>query len=206
MVREVEEETGRSLLRSVLAGIDSFTHDVARPAPSRYRNHLSRKTGRRSASNETGGRLTRERHRIDTLGELPSVDLGGGGASHDRRWRRLACGPNGPGELPRNLDTSLTRICRHPLARLNGGVGQLVRIETDRLLVRSFSISDLPAYAEIVADPRVTKFLADGSPHTYEMAEAYILDCIDRDRATGISRYAVLRKRETDLIGFAGSR
>ncbi|HTO56998.1 MAG TPA: GNAT family N-acetyltransferase [Pseudomonadales bacterium] len=79
-----------------------------------------------------------------------------------------------------------------------------MRSETERLLIRSFSIADLPAYAEIVADPRVTKFLADGSPHTYEEAEAYIRDCIDRDRATGISRYAVLRKRQLDLIGFCG--
>ena len=79
-----------------------------------------------------------------------------------------------------------------------------MRTETERLLIRSFSISDVPAYAEIVADPRVTKYLADGSPHTYEEAEAYIRDCIDRDRATGISRYAVLRKREMDLIGFCG--
>ncbi len=79
-----------------------------------------------------------------------------------------------------------------------------MRTETERLLIRSFSISDVPAYAEIVADPRVTKYLADGSPHTYEEAETYIRDCIDRDRTTGISRYAVLRKREMDLIGFCG--
>jgi RimJ/RimL family protein N-acetyltransferase len=79
-----------------------------------------------------------------------------------------------------------------------------VRTETERLVIRSFLLSDVPAYAKIVADPRVTKYLADGSPHTYEEAEAYIRDCIDRDRVTGISRYAVLRKREMDLIGFCG--
>jgi len=79
-----------------------------------------------------------------------------------------------------------------------------VRVETDRLIIRSFSESDIPAYATIVADPRVTKYLADGSPHSPAEAEAYILDCIDRDQATGISRYAVLLKHDESLIGFCG--
>jgi RimJ/RimL family protein N-acetyltransferase len=70
--------------------------------------------------------------------------------------------------------------------------------------VRSFTVADVPAYAEIVADPRVTKYLDDGSPHTFQEADAYIRDCIERDHATGISRYAVIRKRENDLIGFCG--
>ena len=79
-----------------------------------------------------------------------------------------------------------------------------MHIETERLTIRSFSVADVPAYAAIVADPRVTRFLADGLPHTYEEAEAYIIDCIARDDATGISRYAVLLKTERDLIGFCG--
>ena len=79
-----------------------------------------------------------------------------------------------------------------------------VRVETPRLIIRSFTQSDIPAYAEIVSDPRVTRFLADGSPHSYREAEHYILDCIERDRSSGISRYAVTRKAEQDLIGFCG--
>ena len=65
-----------------------------------------------------------------------------------------------------------------------------MRIETERLVIRSFARSDLPTYAAIVADPRVTKYLADGSPHSLAEAEAYLLDCIARDDATGIARYA----------------
>ena len=79
-----------------------------------------------------------------------------------------------------------------------------MRIEMPRLIIRSFSAPDIPDYARIVADPQVTKYLADGSPHSYEEAETYILDVIRRDRESGISRYAVVRKAERDLIGFCG--
>jgi RimJ/RimL family protein N-acetyltransferase len=79
-----------------------------------------------------------------------------------------------------------------------------VRIETPRLIVRSFAASDIAAYAAIVADARVTKYLADGTPHSFEEAKAYVEDSIRRDSQTGIARYAVVRKDAGDLIGFCG--
>ena len=79
-----------------------------------------------------------------------------------------------------------------------------MRIETPRLIIRSFAAPDIPDYARIVADPQVTKYLADGSPHAHEEAESYIHDVIRRDRESGISRYAVERKADRDLIGFCG--
>jgi RimJ/RimL family protein N-acetyltransferase len=81
-----------------------------------------------------------------------------------------------------------------------------MHIETERLKIRSFVEDDIRDYAVIVADARVTRYLADGAPHRYEEARSYILDCIARDAATGISRYAVLRKAAGDLIGFCGFR
>jgi len=77
-------------------------------------------------------------------------------------------------------------------------------LETPRLVIRSFAISDIPQYAKIVSDPRVTRDLADGLPHRYKEAENYIRDCMRRDEATGVARYAVVRKSEGDLIGFCG--
>ena len=77
-----------------------------------------------------------------------------------------------------------------------------MRIETQRLVVRSFVHGDVPAYAEIVADPRVTRFLGDGRPYSHGEATAYIEDCIALDCDTGISRYAVLL--DDELIGFCG--
>ena len=77
-------------------------------------------------------------------------------------------------------------------------------IEIERLTIRSFRKSDIPEYAAIVADPEVTKFLGDGSPHSFEQATAYIVDCIRSEAEEGFARYAVILKETRELIGFCG--
>jgi len=77
-----------------------------------------------------------------------------------------------------------------------------MRLETERLVIRSFELADLPAYAAIVADERVTRYLGDGRPYSYEAAEAYVLDCIRLESEVGMSRYAV--ELSDVLIGFCG--
>jgi RimJ/RimL family protein N-acetyltransferase len=79
-----------------------------------------------------------------------------------------------------------------------------MEIETDRLTIRSFVESDIPEYAAIVADPAVTRFFGDGSPHTYEEATAYVERCIRSESETGIARYAVILRETGELIGFCG--
>ena len=37
-------------------------------------------------------------------------------------------------------------------------------LETARLLLRGFELRDFDVYAEMIADPAVTRFLADGTP------------------------------------------
>jgi RimJ/RimL family protein N-acetyltransferase len=81
-----------------------------------------------------------------------------------------------------------------------------MRIDTDRLTIRSFVESDIPKYAAIVADPEVTQFLGDGSPHTYEEASAYVERCIRSEAKSGIARYAVVLRETGALIGFCGFR
>ena len=79
-----------------------------------------------------------------------------------------------------------------------------MRLQTSRLIIRSFTDKDVPAYAEIVADPEVTRYLGNGSPHSLSEATEYVRDVIRRDQATGISRYGVELKEEGNLIGFCG--
>ena len=79
-----------------------------------------------------------------------------------------------------------------------------MKIETERLTIRSFKKSDIPEYAAIVSDSEVTKFLGGGSPHSYEQATAYILDCIRSEAEDGLARYAVILKETRELIGFCG--
>lgn len=81
-----------------------------------------------------------------------------------------------------------------------------MEIDTQRLRIRSFVEADIPTYAAIVADPEVTRYLDDGAPHGHAEAAAYIADVIQRDRDTGIARYAVVRRREGDLLHFCGFR
>jgi len=77
-------------------------------------------------------------------------------------------------------------------------------IQTNRLIIRSFQESDVPEYAAIVADPEVTRFLGDGSPHSYEQAAAYVHNCIRSEAKEGVARYAVILKETEELIGFCG--
>jgi ribosomal-protein-alanine N-acetyltransferase len=81
---------------------------------------------------------------------------------------------------------------------------QSMIIETDRLTIRSFLESDIPAYAAIVADPQVTEFLGDGLPQSYEQAAAYVHDCMRSEARDGIARYAVVIRDTGELIGFCG--
>ncbi len=42
----------------------------------------------------------------------------------------------------------------------------MVRLETERLILRMFREEDAPAYARICADPEVMRFLGEGRPLT----------------------------------------
>jgi len=77
-----------------------------------------------------------------------------------------------------------------------------MELETHRLIIRSFREDDCAAYAEIVRDPEVMRYLGD--PLDASAAEAYVADCISRDECSGISRYAVLRKADSMFLGFCG--
>ena len=77
-----------------------------------------------------------------------------------------------------------------------------MELYTPRLMIRSFSGSDVAAYAALAADPEVMRYL--GSAMDAAAAEAYVLDCIARDLDTGISRYAVLGKADLRFYGFCG--
>lgn len=79
-----------------------------------------------------------------------------------------------------------------------------MRIETDRLIIRSFELSDIDAYASIVGDPRVTRFLKSSEPHSYEEAADYVWTVVDEESRNGAVRYAVTLKESGELIGFCG--
>jgi len=77
-------------------------------------------------------------------------------------------------------------------------------LETEQLLIRPFRREDLKAYATIVADPDVMKFL--GGPQTVAEAEVYLDEMMNLNAASGLGRYAVELKSSAALIGFCGFR
>lgn len=79
-----------------------------------------------------------------------------------------------------------------------------MRIETSRLVIRSFVKDDIPSYHQIVSDPRVTRLLRSSSPHSLEEAAQYIEATMKEEAPTGIGRYAVEDKHSGKLIGFCG--
>ena len=47
-------------------------------------------------------------------------------------------------------------------------------LETARTIVRGWREADIPAYAQMVADPEVMRFIGDGSVHTSAQATTFV--------------------------------
>jgi len=79
-----------------------------------------------------------------------------------------------------------------------------MKIETDRLLIRPLVETDLDPFANMVADPDVMKYIADGKTLSRHKAFYYIKECRMHEKTLGYSRYAVLLKDNVSFIGFCG--
>lgn len=79
-----------------------------------------------------------------------------------------------------------------------------MKIQTNRLIIRSFSESDINTYCKIVSKPEVVKYLRNNKPHSKIEAESYIKDTMSKEKSSGIARYAVSLKTTGELIGFCG--
>ena len=79
-----------------------------------------------------------------------------------------------------------------------------MRLESSRLVVRSFAISDVKNYSALVADPEVMKYLGDGLPLDEAKARAYVEKCIENEQTLGFARYALELRNTNEFIGFCG--
>ena len=77
-----------------------------------------------------------------------------------------------------------------------------MKIETARLLIRSFDPKDLDPYLSIVADADVMKYL--GGVLSKEQAKRYIDRAIETEQKSGYSRYAVELKESGQFVGMCG--
>jgi RimJ/RimL family protein N-acetyltransferase len=76
-------------------------------------------------------------------------------------------------------------------------------LETQRLLIRQFEITDLETiYQQVFSDAEVMHF-GDG-PQPREWTEAWIETSIQNHATRGFGPYAVIEKNTTNLIGYCG--
>ena len=80
----------------------------------------------------------------------------------------------------------------------------MVRLETDRLILRMFSLDDAEAYARICADPEVMRFLGDGKALSVFEAWRQMAFLVGHWQLLGYGQFAVEEKSSGRLIGRAG--
>ena len=76
-------------------------------------------------------------------------------------------------------------------------------LETNRLIIECFKISDIPGWAKIESDVHVRRFV-DGRVLSFEEARKYVEMNIRQYQRIGYGRYAVRLKETGNLIGMCG--
>jgi RimJ/RimL family protein N-acetyltransferase len=79
-------------------------------------------------------------------------------------------------------------------------------IETDRLLLRRFTMDDLDELSVIFSDPEVVRYLGTGKPAKRDETEHALQTIINHWEQHGFGRWAVVFKRTQKLIGYGGLR
>ena len=77
-------------------------------------------------------------------------------------------------------------------------------VETERLLIRPCQLEDIPAYAKIVADPDVMRYIGPGLPLSSEDAKKSLTLNMAQYEKSGWSRFVVVEKNSGELTGFCG--
>ena len=82
----------------------------------------------------------------------------------------------------------------------------LPALETDRLLLRPWSLDDIDALHRMWADPEVRRYLWDDEVISRERAAATIGKCVACASEQGVGLWCLLRKPVEELAGFCGFR
>jgi RimJ/RimL family protein N-acetyltransferase len=77
-------------------------------------------------------------------------------------------------------------------------------LRTERLLMRGFREEDLDAWAEICADPEVTRWVGDSKPVSREDAWRLMAYFLGHWELRGFGQWALVEERTGELVGRAG--
>lgn len=76
-------------------------------------------------------------------------------------------------------------------------------LETERLILREFDVSDAQFFYELNSNPKVIQFTGDSSFKNIEEAEMFLEKYPDYKR-NGYGRWAVIEKSSGDFLGWCG--
>ena len=80
-----------------------------------------------------------------------------------------------------------------------------VILETERLILREWTLGDADALFQILRNAEVTRYLGDGQPYTeVEQARAWLVRTTTSRRAGRHGRWAVVEKASGKIIGSCG--
>ena len=78
-------------------------------------------------------------------------------------------------------------------------------IETERLILRKFTVDDAPFILELLNTPNWLRFIGDRNVHNVEEAKQFLLNGYMKSYEThGFGFYAVMEKGTQNLIGMCG--
>lgn len=78
-----------------------------------------------------------------------------------------------------------------------------MQFETDRLLLREFSVDDAAHMYALNLDPEVIRYTGDGPFDSVESAKNF-LENYDHYKQYGFGRWAVIRKSDSEWLGWCG--
>src|SRR6266545_4567885 len=79
-------------------------------------------------------------------------------------------------------------------------------VETARLQLRMFRPGDLDAFACLLLDPEVVRYVGNGQPVPREEAETALISIINHWKEHGFGRWAVVDKQTEQFLGYGGLR
>jgi RimJ/RimL family protein N-acetyltransferase len=79
-----------------------------------------------------------------------------------------------------------------------------MRLETERLIIRSWSEADIDRYAEMVGKASVMRYIGDGQTQDRDAARTFIAGEMEGERQERPIFWAVESKATNELIGFCG--
>lgn len=77
-------------------------------------------------------------------------------------------------------------------------------LETERLILRTWTSADVDALFEILRDAEVVRYISDGKPFSFEKVTEFLVWAENYQRENGFCRWKVIEKSSGEIIGSCG--